>query len=66
VWFITEVLPGLVIFLVLMFVVVQNVALRKRLKENQLKLDIEVPADALARMAQKINEAAKKAEENGS
>ncbi len=62
-WFITEVLPGLIIFSVLVFVITQNIALRKKLRGSELKLDIEIPADTIAKMAKKINEATKRADD---
>ncbi|MEE8115411.1 MAG: hypothetical protein V3T23_13790 [Nitrososphaerales archaeon] len=62
-WFLTEVFPGLALFLAFIFVLRQNVALRRKLQDNQLKLDIELPADVIAQMAMKINAAVKRAKE---
>lgn len=67
-WFVIEVLPGLVMFALLVFVLGQNANLRRRVKENQSKLvqlDVVITDDTISELGRELGLVVKRTELDG-
>ncbi len=68
-WFLTEVLPGLIVLGLFSVAIKQNLAFRKKLEERKYRIDklnIDITADSFDKMIQEIITAVnQKEEENG-